>query len=235
MTPGQIILAYHGCDITVRDRLVRGQLDGLRPSSNGYDWLGKGVYLFEGDPDRALRFAESVRDHPRRFLSAKPIVNPTVVGVVLGISRCWDMTTIEGRREYQSAFSALQATRQMAGRCMPVNDAGAGADDVKLLRALDCAVFNIGHETRERQGEQPHELVRASFHQGQPIRDGTDFRTGSHIQLALRDPSCVVGWFLPRRIGSALLNERELADADRAMSEAIKARTASKPRVLAPR
>ena len=44
---GQIVLAYHGCDVTVRDGLVRGELTP-RISSNAYDWLGDGLYFFEG-------------------------------------------------------------------------------------------------------------------------------------------------------------------------------------------
>ena len=53
---GQIVLAYHGCDVTVRDGLVRGELTP-RISSNAYDWLGDGLYFFEGDHNRALKLA----------------------------------------------------------------------------------------------------------------------------------------------------------------------------------
>ena len=102
-----------------------------------------------------------------------------------------------------------------------------------LLRGLDCAVFNIGHEMRQRDGHPSWQLVRAAFYQGRPILDGTEFRSGTHIQLAVRDQQCVLGWFLPEGVGSALLSDEELAEADAAMARAIRARTASKPRVRA--
>ncbi|WP_343627545.1 hypothetical protein [Roseateles sp.] len=57
MNDGALVIAYHGCDVTVRDRLIRGTLRQLSPSANRYDWLGSGVYFFEGDAERALDFA----------------------------------------------------------------------------------------------------------------------------------------------------------------------------------
>ncbi len=116
---------------------------------------------------------------------------------------------------------------------MPINRPADVHDDETLIRGLDCAVFNMGHEVRERDGIEPIQLVRAAFYQGRPILDGGEFRSGTHLQLALRDPQCVIGWFLPEGVGSALLTEAELREADAAMARAIRARTASKPRVRA--
>ncbi|HEY1398849.1 hypothetical protein [Roseateles sp.] len=233
MNEGQLILAYHGCDVTVRDRLVKGLLARLKPSTNRYDWLGDGVYFFEGDAERALSFAESARRESEKLLSARPIVTPAVVGAVLSVSRCWDMTTMSGRRAYRSATDELRVAQDLRGRPMPVNRAADAEDETVLLRALDCAVFNIGHEMRERERQLPYQLVRAAFYQGKPVVDGAEFREGTHLQLALRDPRCVIGWFLPEGVGSALLNEAELREADAAMARAIRARTANKPRVRA--
>ena len=86
MSDGQLVLAYHGCDVSTRDRLVRGTLPHLAPSANRYDWLGGGVYFFEGDAERALSFAKSASMQPARHLSARPVVSPSVVGAVLCVS-----------------------------------------------------------------------------------------------------------------------------------------------------
>lgn len=231
MNQGQLILAFHGCDITVRDRLVKGRLARLTPSANRYDWLGDGVYFFEGDAERALGFAEASRQHASKLYSARPIVSPAVVGAVLCVSQCRDMTTLVGRREYQSAMAELKVAQHLSGRPMPVNRPADAEDESMLLRGLDCAVFNIGHEMRQRDGHPPWQLVRAAFYQGRPILDGTEFRTGTHIQLALRDQRCVLGWFLPEGVGSALLSDEEFAEADAAMARAVQSRTANKPRV----
>jgi hypothetical protein len=38
-----LVLAFHGCDIKVRDNVIAG-LEQLKKSSNSYDWLGNGIY-----------------------------------------------------------------------------------------------------------------------------------------------------------------------------------------------
>lgn len=233
MSEGQLILAYHGCDITVRDRLIKGQLPRLTPSSNRYDWLGEGVYLFEGDAGRAMEFARAACHQSAKLLSVRPIVTPAVVGAILCVSRCWDMTTVDGRRDYVMAHARLRDAQDTAGRPMPTNRPSDAFDEDTLIRGLDCAVFNVGHEMRARDGSPPIQLVRAAFYQGRPILDGTEFRTGTHLQLALRDQQCVIGWFLPEGVGSSLLSEAELKEADVAMARAMRARTAGKPRVRA--
>ncbi|WP_431258953.1 hypothetical protein ACQ86G_01270 [Roseateles chitinivorans] len=233
MTEGQLIIAYHGCDITVRDRLVKGHLPRLTPSSNRYDWLGEGVYFFEGDAQRAMEFAEAACLQSSKLLSARPIVTPSVAGVILCVWRCWDMTTVGGRQDYLEAHDELRKVVSATGRSMPINRSADALDEETLIRGLDCAVFNMGPEMREREGLGPVQLLRAAFYQGRPILDGSEFRVGTHLQLALRDPQCVIGWFLPEGVGSALLSEAELLEADAAMARAIRARTANKPRVRA--
>lgn len=233
MSEGPLILAYHGCDVTVRDRLVRGDLCQLDPSMNQYDWLGDGAYFFEGDAERALSFAMASRDHPSKLYSAKPIVDATVVGAVLCVSRCWDMTTMDGRREYRAAYEELHRAEAGRGRQMPVNRLADADDESMLIRGLDCAIFNMGHVVRKRDGMPPYQMVRAAFYQGRPVVDSSEFRAGTHLQLAVRDPGCVQGWFLPRGLGLRLLSDEELVEADMAMADARRQRAAGKPRVRA--
>ena len=143
------------------------------------------------------------------------------------------MTTVEGRRSYLNALGDLREAQAMLNRPMPMpmNEAAALDDETVLLRRLDCAVFNMGHLIRERQGRPAFQAVRAAFYQGRPVTDTSEFRTGTHLQIALRDPGCVKGWFLPPALGSVLLDEGELARADRLMEEATRSRQLQKPRV----
>ena len=39
------IIAYHGCDRAVAERLLEGHR--FTPSQNDYDWLGRGIYFWE--------------------------------------------------------------------------------------------------------------------------------------------------------------------------------------------
>ena len=90
MNDGHLLVAYHGCDITVRDSLVTGRT-AIRDSRNEYDWLGSGSYFYEGDPDRALSFADVVSRTPASRLTASPIATPAVVGAVLCVQRTLDI------------------------------------------------------------------------------------------------------------------------------------------------
>jgi hypothetical protein len=38
------VIAYHGCDARVADRLLAGE--PFRKSRNDFDWLGEGVYFW---------------------------------------------------------------------------------------------------------------------------------------------------------------------------------------------
>jgi hypothetical protein len=54
------VLAYHGCDRRIGERLLAGK-DELQKSENAYDWLGPGIYFWESNPQRALEFAAEKR------------------------------------------------------------------------------------------------------------------------------------------------------------------------------
>ncbi|CAM4056803.1 hypothetical protein [Roseateles saccharophilus] len=55
--PG-FVLGFHGCDASVGEDVLGGHTKHLRPSNNEYDWLGSGIYFWEGNPARALEFAQ---------------------------------------------------------------------------------------------------------------------------------------------------------------------------------
>lgn len=44
-SPSSLILGIHGCDKSVGERILRGDIQHLRKSENSYDWLGHGVYF----------------------------------------------------------------------------------------------------------------------------------------------------------------------------------------------
>ncbi len=67
MSIANTVIAYHGCDVTVRDDLVSGRLHRLDHSNNDYDWLGPGAYFFEGDVERAFFFARASHDNPEKL------------------------------------------------------------------------------------------------------------------------------------------------------------------------
>ena len=81
---GQILIAYHGTDATVRDALVSRRTSPV-PSSNPYDWLYDGMYFFEGDSARALKLATASSKRPQHKLTRNPIATPAVVFAIIEI------------------------------------------------------------------------------------------------------------------------------------------------------
>lgn len=226
MNDGNLIVAYHGCDITTRDDLVAGRVSP-RSSKNRYDWLGPGFYLFEADAERALEFARNSHANPDKRFTAQPIAEPAVVGCVLCVQRCLDMTTRLGLREFEAALPTTIDGISASGASIPRNTAANGDDADVLLRRLDNAVFRFIHETRESDSGAIHyQMVRGAFRQGPSLAENSGFHRDSHIQLALRDPSCIRGWFLCP--GDGLMDPEQDKQARMALVEAKKRH--SKPR-----
>jgi hypothetical protein len=42
------VIAYHGCDALVAERLLHGE--PFKKSQNDYDWLGEGIYFWSTGP-----------------------------------------------------------------------------------------------------------------------------------------------------------------------------------------
>ncbi|WP_313455371.1 hypothetical protein [Stenotrophomonas sp.] len=211
MIDGHLMVGYHGCDVIVRDGLVSGQLQP-EESNNQYDWLGPGFYMFENDEERARAFAECAAHQPRRRLTARPIATPAVVGCLFSVQRCLDMTTRAGRLEFEDAYLLLQGGFLQSGRMLPINVPAPEQDQDVLLRGLDRTVFGFIHTRREEMGTRGTlQAVRGAFRQGVEIAPSSGFHRDSHIQIALRDFSCIKGWFVPP--GERMLSAAELTAA----------------------
>lgn len=221
MSVQNALVAYHGCDITTRDDLVSGHLKHLNHSANRYDWLGPGAYFFEGDVERALLFAQTSHANPAKRFSAKPIATPAVVGAVLDVQYWLDMTMQTGIKEFSAAYQAMAEGLRMANAPIPANRKAHETDTDVLYRALDNAVFQWIHQRRESQlpALPPFQAVRAAFPQGEKIAPTSGFNARTHIQIALRDNACVVGWFLP--LDAELLSPQQYIDAKERMDAAV--------------
>lgn len=230
MNLASTVIAYHGCDVTVRDDLVTGRLHHLDHSNNDYDWLGPGAYFFEGDVERAFYFAHASHSYPARRYTARPIASPSVVGSILKVASWLDMTTQAGLVEFKESYQGMLAVLDADQRPVPHNRAASDDDADIIYRALDNAVFNWMHRTRAQMSppQAPYQAVRAAFHQGPEIAPRSGFHERTHVQIALRDDSCVFAWFLPEN--STLLTEEQHAGAKVRLAAAALARD-RKPRV----
>ena len=191
------VLAYHGCDKSVADRVLSGDTKLLQ-SKRQFDWLGPGAYFWESDPQRAQEWAEwkAKRGDYKK---------PTVIGAAIDLGNCLDLITRQDLELVKAAHASLQQTLTKAGLPMPENKSPEGRDEPdRLLRYLDCAVITHLHESMvssdpsDASGIAPFDTVRGMFTEGAPLYDGCGFLEKSHVQIAVRNNTCIKGVFVPR-------------------------------------
>jgi hypothetical protein len=190
--PG-FIIGFHGCDLKVRDKLVTGKTT-LRSSNNSYDWLGNGIYFWENNQERALDFAGELKG---KSASKSGIKIPAVVGAILDIGFCLDLLDAEYIALVKESHKTLEESCKKLGLPMPVNNNVGSSTDL-LLRNLDCAVIQNLHLERERNDMRPFDSVRGAFIEGSPLYTNAGFHEKNHIQICVRNPNCIKGYFIPR-------------------------------------
>lgn len=175
------IIAYHGCDESVVKRVLTTG-EPLSASENDYDWLGYGIYFWEFGPERALEWAiEQKKRNPTR------IRKPAVIGAVIHLGNCFDLLDTRNTDKLEAAF---QGYASLAPEPLPINKGP--------LHFLDCAVINYGIPKLEEAFDVKFQSVRGVFQEGTPAFAGSDIRRKSHIQIAVRDPGCILGYFKPQ-------------------------------------
>ena len=176
------ILGYHGCDKEVGERLLAGTV--FKPSDNDYDWLGPGIYFWESNPLRGLEFAAEVSKREGSSIS-----KPFVIGAVIELGLCLDLTTSTGLEWVRIAYDSLVEVTRAAALKMPSNSKD------RLRRNLDCAVIRRLHTILEAQKLPPIDTLKGVFTEGKPAYPGSGFPEKTHIQLAVRNPRCIKGVF----------------------------------------
>ena len=176
------ILGYHGCDKRVGERLLGGS--AFTPSNNDYDWLGPGVYFWEANPLRGLEFAQEAS---KRRISN--ISNPFVIGAVIELGLCLDLTTASGLEWVRIAYESLVNVTRAAELELPSNSTD------ELQRNLDCAVVRRLHSILEAQKLPAIDTLKGVFTEGEPAYPGAGFREKTHIQITVRNLKCIKGVF----------------------------------------
>ncbi len=179
------IIGYHGCEAGVARRLLAG--GRFRASTNDFDWLGTGFYFWEYGAERALAFAaEQIRRRRRR-------ARPAVVGAIVQLGNCFDLLDVRATDKLARAYSAWRVVTASCDGALPAN---AGGPPWFPLRKLDRAVLNWFLDRSEaRRGR--YDTVRAAFLEGTPVFDGSAILRETHIQIAVRNPGCILGVFRP--------------------------------------
>lgn len=127
------VLGFHGCDIDTANNLISGKTTHLKHSENNYDWLGHGIYFWEGDPTRTHEWA--LASHKK----------PAVLGAIIDLRHCLDLfnrqALEETRRSHEALIKALTGPKLFKTANIPANN--------NKRRNLDCAVFQFLHAARK--------------------------------------------------------------------------------------
>lgn len=194
------VLGFHGCDATLAEEVVIGK-KMLKQSDHDYDWLGHGIYFWENDPLRAQQWAEDNAKRPNSI-----ITSPSVLGAYLDLGFCLDLTDSSSLQQLKIAYDSLLLTSQKAKIPLPVNrDPAKVKSKDRILRKLDCAVIEVLHELNKVAGLPPYDSVRGVFWEGDELYPGAGFQEKNHIQIAIINPNCIKGFFLPRDVDEKFL------------------------------
>lgn len=188
--PGYV-LGFHGCDRSVGEDVLAGRKP-LEFSNNLHDWLGNGIYFWESSPQRALQWATESMHRPKQTQGS--ITDPFVVGAIIDLGRCCSLFDSSALEELRFAYDALSLTHETDGTPLPKNK---GAPPDRVLRFLDRAVIEMMHEIRELEEARRYDSVRAAFGEGGPLYPGAGLSARNHIQIAVRTPDCIKGYFRP--------------------------------------
>jgi hypothetical protein len=171
----RIVFGFHGTHPALAERLLCGELAvaDWSPSSNEYDWLGKGIYFWEDAPERAREWA----------------AKSGVVGAIIQLGTCLDLTDVTHTDLIGESYVRFVASQRKRRKAIPQNR--------DKRRNLDCAVINYAVDELERQTGQRIQTVRGAFLEGEPVFPGSGILRETHIQIAVRDRSCIVGIFRP--------------------------------------
>lgn len=185
-----LVLGFHGCDRKIGEALLAGQ-KGFKPSENEYDWLGNGMYFWENAPDRARSFAQEVKENPKMG----SIEDPFVIGAVIDLGRCFNLLAHQNLELLRSHYDLFVQLMEQMGKEIKPN---AGGTD-KVMRYLDCGVIELTSTMVKDYDEKlAFDSVRGVFWEGEELYPGAGFKAKNHIQIAIRNPNCIKGFFLPK-------------------------------------
>ncbi len=200
----EIVIGFHGCDQSVADKIIK-QGEKLSNSGNDYDWLGHGIYFWEGSHKRALEWAKQ----------NSKIAKPAVIGVFIKLGNCLDLLDSEHIKKVATAYKILKKECESLDRPLPQNR--IYTDDISFVRELDCRVIlrlqqlnneaiakelglpEIKADLKRKIQRHPNfiDSVRGMFPEGKELYDGAGFRAKNHIQLCIINPNSIIGYFNP--------------------------------------
>ena len=136
-----------------------------------------------------MDFAENLKINSKN--RTQKIKTPAVIGAIIDLKHCLDLTEFKNLQILKSGYEALKEMLDTKGLQSPENK-NIGTSNDLLMRHLDCAVIETIHEHNELSN-------RYVYGRRFPLSNA-GFREKNHIQICVRNPNCIKGYFLPRNL-----------------------------------
>jgi hypothetical protein len=166
----QLVTGYHGCHVDTANDIVAGA--GFRPSQNGYDWLGAGIYFWEDGPSRAAEWAR------KRFGDSGAVVQATI-----SLGRSLNLLDTTHFDRLEQSYEKILLTLPGLGLEVPKN--------IRKLHELDYVVVEYYCDEVATTGGEAFQTVRGCFPEGKPLYEGSKILRETHIQVSVRDAGCI--------------------------------------------
>lgn len=185
------LVGYHGCEKSIAEKVLSGE-QILNKSENDYDWLGPGIYFWVDSFKRAEHWAQN----------NKKIKEPYVLGAFILPGHCLNLTDYGITDLLKQIYVDFKQAMISNGQPLPSNTIPDSTGS-SLVRRLDCAVINYLHTLKKHENEAPFDSVYGVFEEGESIYEGSGIREKTHVQLAVINHDCIIGYFRPSELCSA--------------------------------
>lgn len=125
------------------------------------------------------------------------IKSPAVLGAVIHLGNCFDFMDVRSTRILANAFPRFKKDQELRGHEIPAKEARDEGDNDLPRRTLDCSMINWLLNFLEDSESSSFDSVRGMFQEADPVFEGSKIHKKSHIQLAIRNPACIIGYFRP--------------------------------------
>jgi hypothetical protein len=177
------VWGYHGCERAVADRLIAGE--AFSSSQNDFDWLGSGAYFWEDNRAQAEHYLRTFKPE---------MDEPVVIGAIIELGVCADMLNRFWLEQLSASYNDVKQIFDNREEPLPTNKGGRD----HVFRSLDRLVIENIIRLRESAGLQRIDTVRAVFEVGQSAFPGSGIKDKTHVQIAVRNTSCIKAVFWPR-------------------------------------
>lgn len=117
---------------------------------------------------------------------------------MIDLGLCLNLSDYGCTQALSKAYVLLKYESEYTETELPQN---SGRND-KPLRRLDCAVIERFHQMNKDLNKQEYDSVRGVFVEGNAIYPGSGILEKTHIQICVRNPNCIKGYFAPKEFNN---------------------------------